>query len=267
MSRGRLAEQAWQWLGRELDRWQQAGLQAEFWWRDDDAASAGAALDRLLELRAGTGLPLSLAVIPAALQPDLAPALRGQHALSVLQHGYAHRSHAARGQRKLELGGTRPWRETVDELKHGHQLLAQHFPESFVPVLVPPWNRIDPALVNRLPAIGLLGLSTVKARRQRHPAPGLLQVNAHLDPINWRHGGDFLGVYPSIAILVQHLVARRSGYRDRDEPSGILSHHLVQNRATWQFIEALLRFVDAHPAARFVSAGDIWRPSARNQAP
>ena len=80
-----------------------------------------------------------------------------------------------------------------------------------------------------------------------------------MDPINWRHDGGFLGVYPAIAILVQHLIARRSGYRDIDEPSGILSHHLAQNDATWRFLDDLLQFLNEHPAVGFVAADSIWK--------
>ena len=83
-------------------------------------------------------------------------------------------------------------------------------------------------------------------------------MNVHLDPINWPRQAGFVGVYPAIAVLVQHLVARRSGYRDAAEPTGILSHHLVQNEATWLFLDNLLGFLSRHPAVRFVDAGDIW---------
>jgi hypothetical protein len=99
----------------------------------------------------------------------------------------------------------------------------------------------------------------MKARRGACPAPGLLQVNAHLDPIDWRRDGGFLGVYPSLAILVQHLSAKRTGYRDAAEPTGILSHHLVQNEAVWHFLDELLQFLDAHPAVEFIGAEDIWK--------
>ena len=99
----------------------------------------------------------------------------------------------------------------------------------------------------------------MKARRQAFPAPGLLQVNVHLDPVNWRHQGGFLGVYPAIAILIQHLIAKRSGYRDRDEPTGILTHHLAHNPAVWQFLEDLLRFLSVHPAVTWLDPATIWK--------
>ena len=62
-----------------------------------------------------------------------------------------------------------------------------------------------------------------------------------------------------ILILVQHLIARRTGYRDPDEPTGILSHHLAMNDATWGFVDELFGFLEEHPAAEFVGASEIWR--------
>lgn len=259
MNQTPLSHQAWRWLARELDRWSAAGYRARFWWRDDDASGTTTALERLLALCNDRQTPLALAVIPATLESGLGDSLRDQPLVTVLQHGYTHRNHAAAGQRKLELGGIRANHELANDLAAGRQILSRHFGKRFVTALVPPWNRIDSELIRILPGLGFCGISTMKARRAALPSPGLLQVNTHLDPINWRHDGGFLGVYPAIAILVQHLVARRSGYRDSEEPTGILSHHLVQNEATWRFLDDLLRFLGAHPAVDFVGADSIWK--------
>jgi hypothetical protein len=259
LSRNPFIDQAWYWLGQELDRWAETGEAAQFWWRDDDASDSSAALERLLQSSQVSRVPLALAVIPATLKPALVERLQDDALVSVLQHGYAHTSHAAPGQRKLELGGNRSSDEIVNDLGLGKQILKQHFGEHFMPVLVPPWNRIDANIVARLPELGFCGISTMKKRTTARPAPKLLQVNTQLDPINWRHLGGFIGVYPAIAILVQHLIAKRSGYRDSAEPTGILSHHLVQNEAVWRFLDDLLRFLCEHPAAKFVDAHEIWQ--------
>ena len=258
MNRGAIAVEAWRWLGRELDRWSAGGRQAQFWWRDDDAGASDDRLDRLLRLAAGRRLPLALAAIPARIEDSLAEQLRDRSDISILQHGFAHRNHASPGERKLELGGTRADMDILDDLQRGFDLLQARLGTSFVPVLVPPWNRLRAELIGDLPSIGFRGLSIMKARREARPAPALLQVNSHLDPINWRHDGGFVGVYTAIAILIQHLVAKRSGYRDADEPTGILSHHLVQNEAVWAFLDELLQFLAAHPAVDFVGADEIW---------
>ena len=261
-----LARQAWDWLQRELDHWGENDLQAEFWWRDDDAVQASPQLDRLLALGADQALPIALAVIPAALQDSLEAALRHQPSIQVLQHGYAHCSHALPGQRKLELGGSHDRATLRAELEQGHRILQSAFGASFVNVMVPPWNRIDANLHNRLASIGLVGLSTMRVRRTARPAPGLLQVNTHLDPIAWRQQRGFIGDYPAIAILVQHLLAKRTGYRDIAEPTGILSHHLVQSERVWRFLQELFDFLLQHPAVRFVNAQSIWKAAAEEAA-
>jgi hypothetical protein len=254
-----LSAQAWQWLGRELDAWADEGHTANFWWRDDDATEPSGALDKLVGLSDNWNVPLALAVIPYKLKPKLVDFLHKRPLITVLQHGYAHENHAVPGQRKLELGGTQTSAKIITDLERGYQDLTQHFAKRFIPVLVPPWNRIDDKLLSRLSEIGFAGISTMKVRRQAYPAPGLLQVNTHLDPVNWRHTGGFIGVYPAIAILIQHLQARRTGYRDSDEPTGILTHHLVQNDAVWRFLEDLLRFLCNHPAVTWLDATTIWK--------
>lgn len=257
MNRNPFTDQAWRWLGRELDCWAETGATAQFWWRDDDASDAGAALERLLQASQTSQAPLALAVIPAIFKPGLVAPVQAHSLVSVVQHGYAHNSHAAPGQRKIELGGERNANEIEHDLGLGKQILVKNFGKQFVPALVPPWNRIDPTVVAGLPKLGFSGISTMKRRTTPQPAPGLLQVNAHLDPIHWRHRGGFIGLYPAIAVLLQHLIAKRHGYRDRAEPSGILTHHLVQNEAVWHFVDDLLQFLSEHPAAAFVDARKI----------
>jgi len=258
MTRPSIAARAWQWLERELDRWVKDGEQASFWWRDDDASTAGSRLDRLLDLAAGHAAPLAIAAIPASLDASLADRLRDSPSVSLLQHGYAHDNFAVPGQRSLELGGARGTERVLADLQRGFGIMQNAFGAGFVPVLVPPWNRIDARVTRNLANVGFRGISIHKARRAAHPASGLLQVNTHLDPVNWRRDNGFVGVYPAIAVLVQHLVARRSGYRDADEPSGILSHHLAMNEATWNFLDELLGFLSKHPAVAFVGAKQIW---------
>ena len=51
-------------LRAELDRLAEAGVRLEIWWRDDDAAEATPALDRLLAIAEKVRWPLALAVIP-----------------------------------------------------------------------------------------------------------------------------------------------------------------------------------------------------------
>src|ERR1700730_6310336 len=91
----------WRDLVAELDCWHAAGRLATLWWRDDDAVMASAALDRLLTV--ADGVPVTLAVIPAAVDPELAAwrelaARRGRH-VTIIQHGWRHLDHAGGGKK------------------------------------------------------------------------------------------------------------------------------------------------------------------------
>lgn len=255
------ATDPWAALEAELDAWAAAGRSARIWWRDDDAVADAPALRRLLDLAAAQGAPLALAVIPAAAEDSLAALLDGHTAdTAVLQHGFAHRDHAAPGGKKCELVDPDSRPAVLDELRRGRDGLAARFGRRFLPVLVPPWNRIAPALVARLPDLGFRGLSAYKARTASEAAPGVIQANCHLDLMQWRPDRRFLGVEAALALLREHLAARRRGTADAAEPSGILSHHRVHDAAAWDFLATLLARLTRHPAVRLLPAGPVFAP-------
>ncbi len=245
----------WLELARELDAWAESDRAATFWWRDDDAAAPSPELDRLLAVRANFGVPLSLAVIPAEAGAPLAGALAGAAGVTVLQHGYSHRNHAPPAEKKAELIAGRPGDSMLEELAEGRRRLTALFGGRFSPTLVPPWNRIDAALVPRLPGLGFTGLSAFGPRALAEPAPGLGQTNCHLDIIDWRGSRGFAGAAPVLARTVAHLAARRLGAADAVEATGLLTHHLVLDRACWTFLGDFLAHTCRHPAVRWIGGG------------
>ena len=253
----------WDALEAELAAWQSAGRRATFWWRDDDAVAPTPALERLLALAA---VPLALAVIPAGAAEDLVRRLAAEPLVAVLQHGYAHENHSPPEAKKQELGGPRDPDAVAAELTLGKARLEMLFGPQFQPVLVPPWNRIDPGITARLPGLGYRGLSAYGPRAARAAAPGLPQVNCHADILRWKPTRGFLGTAAALALLTGHLAARRQGEADAEEPSGILSHHLVQDEEAWAFLAALLTFLADHPAAVLLSATEVFAGPAREAA-
>lgn len=241
----------WEDLRRELDAWSAAGREATLWWRDDDAVEPSAPLDRLLAA-AGGGVPISLAVIPATASPGLAERIGGTLGVEVLQHGSAHANHAPAGEKKAELGPHRPIGQVLQELTRMRDRMVALFNDRFRPVLVPPWNRIGAELAAALPDIGLAGLSTYTARRSAHPAPGLRQVNCHVDIFDWR-GRRFAGEQGCVELMVGHLAARRSGRADAAEPTGLLTHHLVHDDDCWTFLDRLIAATRNHAAVRWIA--------------
>ena len=240
----------WPALGRELDAWAEAGRTATLWWRDDDAIEPTPALDRLLAIRGESGIPLSLAVIPADVDAGLAGI---PDAVTVVQHGITHRNLAPSHEKKAELtsGRIRP-----EDLAAGRRRLADMFGGRFLPILVPPWNRIDPVLVPMLAKSGFTGLSTFGRRRSAEPAPGIRQVNCHVDIVDWHGTRGFIGEQQALAQAVGHLAARRRGEADGDEPTGLLTHHLVHDAECWRFVAGFLARTRGHPAVRWIGIGE-----------
>jgi len=246
---------SWDDLARECEAWGAVGQIATWWWRDDDAVAATPVLDELLRVAHG---PIGLAVIPAGLQPDLAPRLKRNPEVAVLQHGYAHRNAAPAGGRKSEFPDERDLGAIERELASGFQNLAAAFGDQFLPVLTPPWNRIGCRAIAILQSIGFIGLTRYLPR----PAPrahGVNLVNTHVDVIDWRGSRGFLGESACLELLVGHLGARRAGTVDRDEPTGILSHHLVHDPATWRFLEKLRDFLSNQAATRLLDPAAAFK--------
>ena len=249
---------AWQRLDAELDLWRAAGRRADLWCRDDDACRDSPALDRLLERARDTEVPVALAVIPAQVEPGLVDAVAQARFATVVQHGYAHRNHAPPGTRNWELGIHRPVTQTLAELATGRASLASRFGGRFRPVLVPPWNRIDPLVVERLPDAGFSGLSTFGPRTAAKPVSGLLQCNTHVDLIAWRRDRAFIGVAAAIDRLVVHLESRRQGAVDPAEPTGILTHHLDLDAAAWEFLADLFARTRDHGGATWLDVDAVF---------
>lgn len=244
----------WGALVAELDRWAAAGRGPTLWWRDDDAVSDTPALGRLLELRARHAVPLALAVIPAGADESLARRVPPDANVTVLQHGFAHRNHASTGEPKCELAGARPLWDAASELALGREHMLSLFGEAALDVLVPPWNRIDPAMIPLLPGLGFVGLSVYHARKTRNPTPGLVLTNTHVDIIDWTGTHGYVGDDVALTAVIDHLVQRRCAAVDADEATGILTHHLAQDAGSWRFLDRFLAATSGGRIAQWVSA-------------
>jgi hypothetical protein len=240
-------------IAQELAIWKDEGRWLPFWWRDDDATMPTPDLDRLLTLADRHGAPLHLAVTPKPASRELAARLLDAPNAWVLPHGWRHVNHAPAGHKKAEFCAERPLDVMLGEVAEGWRRIQDLFGTRALPVFVPPWNRIAPALLPALPSAGIFAISTFKARKSRYPAPGLFQVNTHVDPFDWRLGGmhDLSTFTTRIAAL---LSARRLGPEGcNDEPFGLLTHHLAHDETVWTFVGAFLETVLQSGAARWAS--------------
>lgn len=227
-----------------LDRLQAQGKIAHFWLRDDDAVEPTSALDRVLSLTGASAVPLTLAVIPQPAGPALKARLAQEAHVTVAVHGWTHANHAPPTKKKAELGADRPADVVKAELALARETLAALFGDRLVPVLVPPWNRIDAALIPALPHLGFSALSTFGPEK---PAP-LPVVNSHVDVMDW-HGTR--GCRP-FSVLAEEIVARLDVAAQTGGSVGLLTHHLVHDAAVWHFLERLFAATCAHEACRWV---------------
>ena len=244
---------SWGELDAELERWRAAGRGADFWWRDDDAAKPSPPLTRLLKLSSTSGVPLGLAVVPLEAAPEIFSGLKAR----VLMHGTDHRDRAAPGEKKTEFAAAESDADAVARLRIARERLAVLAAKRFVPVLAPPWNRFKRPLAARLPEAGLHGLSGYGPRDKAEAAPGVCQVNTHVDIIDWRGTRGFVGEDTALRMAVKHLASRRKGEVDAGEPTGWLTHHAVHDREAWLFLERLFeRTVDR--GARWIDPVELF---------
>jgi hypothetical protein len=230
-------------LLRELARWHAAGHRPLLWWRDDDARGISPALNRLLLI--AEGLPLSIAVIPAGVSPTLARQLGGQRSVTIAQHGIDHvnRRQPAEGP-AADYTSAIAAGPLTRRLLAGREALEQ---AGLEPVFfAPPWNRIEPVLLEALTISGYFALSGWNG--EGAVRPGLQRLDSHIDLLRWKGGARFRGAGRIYEDLRRHLAERRrTGAFDR--PIGLLTHHLDHDEPSWKFLEVLLRLL--RPAVDF----------------
>lgn len=250
---------AWQALFDEIARWRDAGRTVEFWWRDDDAARADPVLSRLVALAQKMSIPLALAAIPAQAERNAFEGL-GQF-VSVMQHGTDHVNRAASGEKKTEFPAAEPVPMALGRLDAARVQLESIAGDRFLPVLAPPWNRMPDRLASRLAAAGLRGLSQYGPRSRAESAPGLRQVNTHVDVIAWRTNRAFVGEEQALGLATMHLAAKRAAKADPGEATGWLTHHAVHDQMAWAFLERLFESTLSLPAVAWRRPEELFHVS------
>lgn len=246
----------WPDLVVELDRWEEAGRVAPLWWRDDDAVMPSPRLDRLLAV--ADGAPLALAVVPAEVGDELAAALRWFPRVAVLHHGWCHVNRAASG-KKSEYPAERHPVDVADELDEGRKRLRALFGSRALPVFVPPWNRFSERFVPLLTEAGFVAISQMAPRktalRGRREEGGIAAIDAHLDIVGWHADRNFVGEAAALGRLVAVLRAAREAAEGA--AIGVLTHHLVMDDASEDFLARLDELVGAHSGARWTDMCEL----------
>lgn len=251
-----MSEAIWRPLLAELDQWSSQGRSIRLWLRDDDAVAPSPQLDALAGLSERFQLPVLLAVIPLLAEPALARRLRVAPLLRPGQHGVSHRNHARAGEKKTEFGGHRPGDLVHAEISAGRRRLGELFGAELLPVFVPPWNRIDPAIAAALPALGFVGLSCFR-NFALGPDGGPTLANTDIDIMDW-HGGRVGRPAPELAEEIRALLERRRLSGAQEDRLGLLLHHRDHDDTAWAFLDELLGHARRHPAFAFTDPRAIF---------
>lgn len=228
----------WAPLRNGLKQFRRSGLALPLWWRDDDAISATPALDRLTALSEDLQVPVHIAVIPDRADHSLVRHVTDCKTLVPLVHGWRHVNHAPPEQKRAEFNTLRA--DGQSEIQQALTRMKALFADRLLPIFVPPWNRINAEHTRSLADAGYRGLSTFAPRAARCAARRLVQINTHIDPIDWRGTRDLKDPQMIITGILNTLQARENGDADAQEPIGYLTHHLVHTAPLWDFSRDLL---------------------------
>lgn len=228
----------------------QRSTPCQVFFRDDDAGWADQALFALLDRFSAHGVPLDLALIPAALTRPLAGALLRRIAagdgerLGIHQHGFAHLNHEAEG-RKWEFGPSRSYAEQRTAIEAGHALIAAEFGTLTDPIFTPPWNRCTEDTVRALTDLGFEALSrdSTAAPLAQHR---LQEIPVTVDWCKMRRPGS----------SATALGLRISACLESEPQCGIMLHHAAMDAADLALLDDLLPLLRDHANARCVA---MWR--------
>jgi predicted deacetylase len=220
--------------------------------RDDDVGWQGDRLRELLDLFAGLGLPLDLAVIPTELDGPAAQELRERidtagGRLGVHQHGYRHANHEPDGERKCEFGPARAREAQLWDIAAGRDLLDAKLGELVEPIFTPPWNRCTAATGSCLVELGFQVLSR-EAKAEPLGTAGLRELPVSVD---WLKRKDGARLSPEAIAEVAARAVERGG------PVGVMLHHAEMDAAELDAAAELLALFAEHERATCVRMRDV----------
>ncbi|MDP1723299.1 MAG: hypothetical protein Q8L85_01175 [Alphaproteobacteria bacterium] len=193
-----------------------------FWIRDDDLTIPNPKMDQFLDICASFAIPVSLAVIPAGMSKNLKNYTQNYPKLSILQHGICHENKAIAQQKKSEFISFDD--AQLQNLLSEKKRMEELFEDSFKPIFVPPWNRMDMSwkehILKHYNLISAFGIHLDAS-----------YVNTHLDLINWKKR--CFKTEEELYVELENLLKKTSNI-------GVLSHHFIYKKNDWTIFKNLL---------------------------
>ncbi len=203
--------------------------------RADDVAVPGRQFSRLMDLFSAYGVPLSLAVVPAALTRKRWQYLKGFEKKSPSrwcwhQHGWRHVNHETEG-KKQEFGGGRKVSQIKRDLMRGKERLEMLMGDHFFPVFTPPWNRCSSSTLKLIKELGYAAVSRSRGSKTQSPR-GLPDYFVNVDLHTRKEKGPAEAWEKLFSELRQAIASKHCG---------IMIHHRMMNGAAFDFIEVLIK--------------------------
>jgi len=239
-----------QWLDPFRARLDSTSSPMTFFFRDDDGGWEDERLFELIEVFGARTMPVTLAVIPSAMQDTVARRLGAvmdgaPRLVQVHQHGFAHVNHEPHG-RKCEFGASRPAAAQRLDIEQGQARLADLFGPRVRSMFTPPWNRCTRATADCLVELGFSVLSR-DAGAARFEVPALAELPVRWDWFAHRHHERLAPDAAGLSLAA----AATSG-----EPTGIMLHHARMDETERRRLGELLDVL-AHPNARVQTMWEV----------
>lgn len=226
-----------------------ASAPVHFCLRDDDGGWADDCLFALLDCTERAGVPIDVAMIPAATSAALAASLGTRinatpRLVGVHQHGFAHTNHET-VERKCEFGAARSLPAQRDDIVAGRERLRELFGARLDPIFTPPWNRCGAGTPALLAALGYAALSRDRGANAQGALP---ELAVDVDWCKQRRLAASAG--EDFGERIARELARCIGAYST---VGVMLHHADMAADELPLLSALLAAVKAHPRA-------YWRP-------
>jgi peptidoglycan/xylan/chitin deacetylase (PgdA/CDA1 family) len=222
--------------------------------RADDIGAGGRAFENLCRLFREHAVPLGMAVVPAWLSSVRQDQLFRSAPLNEdlwdwHQHGWRHVNWERDG-KKSEFSDQRPIEKQWKDIHQGRQKMENIFGSRFLEVFTPPWNRLSISTIKILQQLEFRGVSLAgplpRGVKLASPLKNLrIQIDLHT-----RKAKDGEADF-------RNLLEEFTMFLSRKEPVGIMIHHQRMTPFAFEFLEALLRALNASERVRLCSLRNI----------